>query len=405
MPLRMRSWKAIIGVTVLVLVIFLIWRFIRPMNIFIVSAAFERPIDTTTLPATLRSLRAEECAVCHRELYDEWSTSIHSQAWTDPYFQVDWRFDDQQQICKNCHIPLDRQQEYKVVGFRDNEKWDPILEPNPDFDARLQHEGVTCAVCHVRDGKILGPFADGNAPHPVAAMGDPNQVCVRCHVVSGERWDTFFRFPPCGTVAEIRATHAAEKSTSGEVVVAEAAALNCVECHMPLVQRPLVPGGAMRAVRRHVWRGGHDPDMVKRGLTIELIEQTTLVNKRRFVLTITNTDAAHFLPTGTPDRHLSIELRVLNKSGNVLQEDREVLKRTVMWRPFIVDLWDTRLQPHQPRDYALHLDTAKTPTASAVEAVVRYHLLDEARRRRIGYQNAEPISYEVYRARIALAPN
>lgn len=56
MPLRMRSWKAIIGVTVLVLVIFLIWRFIRPMNIFIVSEAFERPIDTTTLPATLRSL-------------------------------------------------------------------------------------------------------------------------------------------------------------------------------------------------------------------------------------------------------------------------------------------------------------------------------------------------------------
>ena len=30
---------------------------------------------------------------------------MHSQAWTDPYFQADWQFDGAQQICKNCHIP------------------------------------------------------------------------------------------------------------------------------------------------------------------------------------------------------------------------------------------------------------------------------------------------------------
>jgi hypothetical protein len=86
-----------------------------------------------------------------------------------------------------------------------------------------------------------------------------------------------------------------------------------------------------------------------------------------------------------------------------LQDDRDVLKRTVMWQPFIVDWWDTRLQPHQPRDDTLDLDTAQMPTASAVEAVVSYRSLDEARRS-IGCQNAEPVSYEVYRARIVLAP-
>ncbi len=37
-----------------------------------------------------------------------------------------------------------------------------------------------------------------------------------------------------------------------------------------------------------------------------------------------------------------------------------------------------------------------------VEAVVRYHLLDERRRRRIGYDNPEPIAYEVFRERLAL---
>ena len=54
-----------------------------------------------------------------------------------------------------------------------------------------------------------------------------------------------------GTQRQAR-THAAEKSASGEVVVPEAAALNCVECHMPLVQRPLAPcaryGGMCGAV-------------------------------------------------------------------------------------------------------------------------------------------------------------
>jgi hypothetical protein len=39
----------------------------------------------------------------------------------------------------------------------------------------------------------------------------------------------------------------------------------------------------------------------------------------------------------------------------------------------------------------------------AVEAVVRYHLLDEARRKRIGYQNEEPIAYKVFRSRVSLS--
>lgn len=62
---------------------------------------------------------------------------MHAQAWTDPYYQVDYRFDGSQQICLNCHIPLENQQENRVIGFRDSEKFDPILEPNPDFDVEL----------------------------------------------------------------------------------------------------------------------------------------------------------------------------------------------------------------------------------------------------------------------------
>lgn len=394
----------LISVTVIVIV-FLGWRLVRPMQIFVVSPAFERPIDTTQAPAMFPTLSADECKTCHQEFYKEWSTTIHSQAWTDPYFQVDWHFDGSPQICKNCHIPLDRQQEHKVIGFNDDEKWDPILEPNPKFDTRLQHEGVTCNVCHLRDGKILGIYGNTSAPHPVEKLENPNQICIRCHVVSGERWDTFYKVPPCGTVAEIRADRNnpfSEEST--KMSIEEISSLDCVGCHMPLLERPMVSGGKTYPTRQHLWRGGHDPEKVKQGLTITFKEAASSgTDKRNFTLTISNSGSAHYIPTGTPDRHLTIRLRAKDIQGNVLNEKQFILKRTTMWRPFIVDLWDTRLHHDEQREYTLAVSEPMLDTTAKIEAEVRYHLLDEARRKRIGYNNREPISYPVFQQQLRLA--
>ena len=399
--------KPIIASIVIILIVFFAWRFIRPMNIFIVDDRFAWPVDTSQTPAVLGKLSAKECATCHQEFYDEWQTTIHSQAWTDPYFQTDWQFDDAQHSCRLCHTPLDRQQPHKVLGYRDTDKWDPILEDNPNFDSMLQHEGVTCAACHYRDGKIVGVLGNTNAPHPVKKLDDPNQVCVRCHIVEGDKWDTFFRFPPCGTVAEIESSFVPDskditvKGSTGERVISDTSSLGCVECHMPLIKRSLVKGGVERETRRHYWRGGHDSEMVKKALTISFSEQmSSHKDKRSFALTITNTGAAHYVPTGTPDRHLTIQLRILDKNNTVLEENTNTIKRYVMWRPFIVDLKDTRLPRWQPRTY--EVDVSNIDKAAKVDAVVRYHLLDENRRKRIGYKNKTPIAYDVYRKSILL---
>jgi len=423
--------KRYVIIIFLALVLFLVWRLIRPMNIFIVDDRFAWPVDTSQTPEILGELSAEECAVCHQDFYKEWQTTIHSQAWTDPYFRADWQFDGAQHSCRLCHTPLDRQQPHKVLAYRDRDKWDPVLEDNPAFDRKLQHEGVTCAACHYRDGKIVGVLGDINAPHPVKKLDDPNQVCVRCHIVDGDRWDTFFRFPPCGTVAEIESTltvvekndsinavksqdenNVTDKSTvktgiSGEVSVLDTRELGCVECHMPLLKRPLVKGGEVRETRQHLWRGGHDPEMVKKALTIEFVEDKPAENEpakknRKFTLTLTNTGAAHYVPTGTPDRYLSVHLRLLDKQGRVLDEQKNTVKRLVMWRPFIIDLRDTRLPRWQPRKYSLQVP-ANSETVK-VEAVVKYHLLDEARRKRIGYKNRTPINYEIFSEEILLKP-
>jgi len=429
--------RSIIIVVVIALFVFIAWRLVRPMNIFIVDDRFAWPVDTSQVPAVLGKLSAKECAACHQEFYDEWQTTIHSQAWTDPYFQTDWKFDRAQHSCRLCHTPLDRQQPHKVLGYRDTDKWDPVLEDNPDFDPELQHEGVTCAACHYREGKIVGVLGDTNAPHPVKKIDDPNQVCVRCHVVDGGKWDTFFRFPPCGTVAEIESSdlqqavkdnsglsgllqplkkdpdifkqmskyqNTAIKGYSGETLSSKTASLGCVQCHMPRVKRALVKDGQLRQTRHHYWRGGHDPEMVKKALSVKFAElKQSGKNKQIFRLTLANTGAAHYLPTGTPDRYLSVQLRVLDRENNVLIEKTEKIKRTVMWRPFIVDLKDTRLPRWQPRNYEIEFSSLNK--AVSVEAVVRYHLLDEKRRKRINYKNKSPIAYDVFRQKIVLHLN
>ena len=394
----------------LLLVIFLGWRLVRPLNIFVVTDNFARPIETKLLPASIDSLSARDCGVCHMVFLQEWQTSIHSQAWVDPYYQADWRFDGEQQICRNCHTPLDRQQPEKVLGFRDDEKWDPVLVENADFDKELQHEGVTCTACHLRDGMIEGVIGNTSAPHAVKRLDNANQICVRCHVVEGERWDTFFRFPPCGTVAEIQSTSSisnkSEKHSdnkTGELSVQDIAALGCVECHMPAVQRPLVEGGVTRMARRHLWRGGHDPEMVRKAFSAELIENRLAdKRKRKFTFEITNSGTRHYLPTGTPDRHLTVTLRLLDRDGKILKEQSHKLIRTVMWRPFIIDLWDTRIPYGEKRRYSLEYSKDQHRHAEAVEVKVRYHLVDESRAKRINYQYREPIDYEVFSKRIDL---
>lgn len=407
LSIRHRKRTIIIAVIV-ALLLFIVWRLIRPMNIFIVDDRFAWPIDTSQSPAVLGKLTAKKCAICHQEFYNEWQTTIHSKAWTEPYFQTDWKFDGSQHSCRLCHTPLDNQQPQKVLEYRDTDKWDPVLEDNPDFDPKLQHEGVTCAACHYREGKIVGVLGNTNAPHPVKKLDDPNQVCVRCHIVEGDKWDTFWRFPPCGTVAEIKSSKSqlpsnkiTIKGDTGERLVSDSSSLGCVECHMPLLKRPLVKGGVVRETRQHLWRGGHDPEMVKNALTITFAEQEmTSKDKRLFTLTIENTGAAHYVPTGTPDRHLTVQLRVLDKQNNVLDENTHKIIRSVMWRPFIVDLKDTRLPRWQPRSYQITLPEPNK--AVRVEAVVRYHLLNENRRQRIGYQNKSPIAYDVFSKKISL---
>ncbi len=376
--------KTIITSLVVFIAAFFLWRFLRPLNIFVVDERFERPIAVET-PRGLHSVSARECGQCHEEIYREWSGSMHARAWTEPYFQVDYRYDGSQQICLNCHTPLANQQENLVLGFRDREKFKPVLGPNPGFDPVLKDEGVTCAVCHVRNGKIIGPFMTGKAPHPVEVdteMSSGMKPCVRCHVASGKRWDTFYAIPACGTVVEIE--------RGGQRP-------DCIGCHLPGVARPAAKGMPVRTGRMHLFRGGHSPEWVKKALKVEYRKEVD-----RYVVTLTNVGTAHSFPTGTPDRHLTLELRLMDSAGKVLKEKVYTMKRYILWRPFIVDIKDTRLQYNKPRSYDFRFNKRTNDAPSVLDVTVKYHLLDEKRRKKIGFETEEPISYPIYNVKIKL---
>ncbi|PIX86368.1 MAG: hypothetical protein COZ32_03720 [Nitrospirae bacterium CG_4_10_14_3_um_filter_53_41] len=87
---------------------------------------------------------------------------------------------------------------------------------------------------------------------------------------------------------------------------------------------------------------------------------------------------------------------LLDSKRKVIKEKTFVLRRTIMWRPFIMDLWDTRLPRDEPRKYAFEFRTNSNPPPAFLKIAAAYHLLDEKRRIRIGYQNKEPISYQLY---------
>jgi hypothetical protein len=372
----------------LVVVCFFAWRFLRPLNIFVVGDNFAQPV-TVQEPEGIPGIHAQECGACHEEIYREWRQSIHAQAWTDEYFQVDRAFEGKPPVCDNCHLHLETQRDYLTVGFEDADRLYPIKKPNPRFDPDLQREGVTCAVCHLREGQIIGPYPTDLAPHPVKvdpAFLSGMSPCHTCHVVSGDRWDMFYRLPPCGTATEIR--HAGQKP-------------NCVVCHLPPVTRPVVVGGPARPGGRHLFQGGHHAGMVQSALRVQ--HHTDFeAGRATTTVTLVNSGAHHHLPTGTPDRHLTLTWRLLDDHDHVLEEKEERLMRRLMWRPFIVDLWDTRLPFNTPRDFYYTVDLEGQSSPAFLEVTVQYHLLEASRQRRIGYKNTTPIHHTLFHTRIDL---
>jgi hypothetical protein len=362
----------IIAIVAVVLagIAYLYYTEIKPVVIFGLRDDYAHAIPFQKVPDGVASLKAESCGQCHREIYEEWKTSIHAHAYEDPFFQAYWKKDNNIWVCLNCHAPLENQQPTLIKDIPRGRVEKAVQEPNPRYDPEYQKESVTCAACHVRDGVIYGPFDDAVAPHPTKF--DPKfktaELCYRCHnVMSGPA--QFYNVGPCGTYAEYE----------GKYWMKEKGFI-CQSCHMPEIERPAAVNGPIRRGRQHLWRGGHDPEMIKRAVSIQVKADTEAPkpgDRVGFTLTLVNAGAGHKIPTGDPDRFFTVEFMVEDRQGQVLERQSSTMGRWILWQPAIVELYDNRLLPLEGRDYRFDYRLPPQGEGLILKTLVQYHILTD----------------------------
>src|SRR5499426_1038957 len=190
--------------------------------------------------------------------------------------------------CLACHAPLAEQGPFVAAGRE--------LRANPTYDAALAGKGVPCAGCHVRGHERFGP-----------PRRDGFSLNGKLLQATYDEWKAS-RFARAG--------------------------IQCQDCHMP--------------DRRHRWRGIHDAEIVRSGLTI-----TAKTGAARYrpgevavvTLRVESTRVGHAFPTYvTPRVVLSAEL--VDAAGQAVAGSRQ---EQVIGREVALDLSrelsDTRLLP------------------------------------------------------------
>lgn len=217
--------------------------------------------DMRVQPSYEVASASDDCASCHPAEVRDWQTSRHAQAWRDPIFQAEFAH-GRPAWCVSCHAPL---------------------APDPtaadDGDPRVA-QGVGCAACHERDGRMVSSRRASGSLHATVvdpAFGSPD-FCARCHEfnfpILGER-GRLVRYtdePMQSTVSEWRAT--GNEST-------------CLDCHRD--------GAA-----GHAFRGSHDPDRVADSLSITVCR----ADDAAIEVALANDGAAHDVPSGGVHRRM-----------------------------------------------------------------------------------------------------
>ncbi len=327
-------------------------------NVQPLTEHWEKPVPFQKVPRGLTTLSAEECGKCHDEIYSEWKSSFHAQAWQDPQFQSEWAKDDSLWVCINCHIPMVNQQPEVVRGKIDGDYFRPVKEKNPSFDPKLRGESITCAACHVRDGFVLGPYGNqADAPHAVKKDTEhlSRQLCFSCHNVT----DVLNPSLVC-------VFNTGNEWLEGPYPNVQK---DCITCHMPYVERPLSTLGPARKTRKHLWIGSGIPktqrDQIEggppvpeyvRGLDVKIEAGRKVYQRGKqayFTVILSNQHAGHLLPTGDPEYYYTLHLDAIADREDTLVTKTFRIGQEWEWWPKARKLGDNRIKPLESRSFSL----------------------------------------------------
>lgn len=269
-----------------------------------------------------KSLAPEACEQCHAAQFAQWQSSRHSHALAPGVLGQLVTFEAGEAAeCMQCHAPLAEQrmafETARASGLVD--RYDRL---------GIAAAGNSCGGCHIRSHHRFGPpLRDTGAVGPSAnttvhggvtrsQFFENSEFCMRCHQFSNDP----------GVNGKPLENTFVEWQSSPQA----AQGLTCQKCHMP--------------DRRHLWRGIHDPEMVRSGLSVRYS-----VDAQRGRFEITNTGVGHAFPTYVTPK--VIMHAVALDSGGSPQPSTErtrVIGRDVR---YVNDDWkeyfDTRLMPSE----------------------------------------------------------
>ncbi len=297
------------------------------------------------------------CKICHRDIYNQWQGSMHSNAFVDPVFQALWRIGEIEtkgeirNLCAGCHTPIGTVG--KEVTF------DPV--EGVFKTGKVASKGVQCDFCHTivtstwKDTPVFnpgnasllmdpgdvkrGPFKDSDSPGHDTAYSELHttaEFCGSCH----NSFHPVTNFPIERTYDEWKQSVYAQ------------AGIVCQDCHMMPIEKaieaartlkkPLNPGkasplGPMRNnIYTHEFVGGnftvtamlgaekHAETAKKRlksaaELTVDAPEKFISGKLARFKVTVVNVGAGHNLPTSlTEIRQMWLDVTVTDEKGNII---------------------------------------------------------------------------------------
>lgn len=282
------------------------------------------PVDLGATPPVDHSAAA--CVSCHAGEHEEWAASRHAVAWTNGIFQreflrqpLDW--------CVRCHAPL-------AAGGA--ESVDTVAA-----------EGVNCAVCHLRDGRMLAEVKSATSPHDTVAVAGfaRESFCGGCHqfpfpvVEEDGSVVRYTEHPMQNTIVEFRAGPFADSPRA------------CLGCHGN------TPAG-------HRFPGAHDLGTVQHAAELRICRSGASLR-----VDVRNVGAGHALPTGDLHRHL--QLRAWRSSAP-----------TLLWEAFI----GRAFEPAEGGGKRVRVDTSIPPQET------RSWTVDP---RALGGSAAEPVAVEL----------
>ena len=274
---------------------------------------------------------AERCRECHTAIYEEWSTSPHSRAYSNQLFK---ELTNNYQItaCLNCHAQ------------------ESAFDQEPQLRTVFLSEGVQCQTCHLQEGKLQGPV-EQHLPfniHPIQEKNElylKSDLCGKCHK------KTFEEYQRSGMTKK-----------------------TCQDCHMPAVTRTIIddlPWVWVKSefkFRRHTFEI-KKADAIEGELTMSLTLNTQIPPTGRVV--IKNVSIPHNIPTGAYGYHvLQLTLNLLDFVGDTEE------KKTI----YLTQELKTSIQPGETRiiDFAFE-DEQQFPWG--IQAILSKDSLDPAESR------------------------